>query len=194
MKNRFKLAALSGIIALGLVVSSSTNAQTVDWGMTGGSIFIGGDFSSIALDGWATAIGVWSLETGFSIVGATSSIGSGDGAPSNQGVFFSSNLISNIAVGTQLYIGIWNGSLIESSQLVGVFTSSSSNWTVPTSLAPTSLDLSDVGVYIPSGAPGFIGVGPNVGNVAVIPEPSSVILLTIGLFVIIMWFRRRPVN
>jgi len=184
--------------------------MTVNWGDTGVAFVTAGDGVTPLAIGDLIEIGsdVAGTTAGFTLwaagidqynvaPGGSSYVGNGTGA---EGSF----AITSIGAGAsffsaKIYIKAFNST--DTSGAYALFTSSGAGWVFPATDAGTSsLDVSDGGLTLVAGTyhvgtvtdANLTGGGPNVDAIAVaVPEPSSIVLVVLGLLGGLGLIRRR---
>jgi hypothetical protein len=166
----------------------SLKADVVDWSMIGGSIYSSPDFSSIVASGTTVRFGTFGIGFDFS----NKSYSDLDSAfeqwaadtTNVGGQFYSANAATTGPNGTPWYIFVGTSPLE-----FGIF--SNPAWINSGDPFPQYADLSDPGTFAAGGF-GVVGTGPNLNNVALVPEPSSAALLLFG-GAVFLFLRNRKV-
>jgi hypothetical protein len=197
---------MAGLVAAGLTVSSYATI-TVNWASngntflsdnTGAAGYLNGDLAEIGTFASAPTVGSPSL-TGFSVFGTT--------LTSDGVIEGSTTATAGATFGhTQIYLVVFNAATSGAATQEGIFyesDSTDSTWKFPAdadTVTSTSIDIQDMmvggtGVVGPGGVVvyGATGIDPSgpYSLLETVPEPSSIALVTLGLFGALGMIRRR---
>jgi len=164
----------AALIALLLALAIPAKSDLVDWGMLGGQVFTSSSFSTSAT-GINARFGTWGTSydfTGKTFAQLNSDFTSWATEPIESGQFYGEGANTTGSNGTPWYVFIG-----DSSSQFGIF--GNATWVNSGDPFLQFIDLSDNGTFAPTGL-GIIGTGDNAGNVALVPEPSTYALLTLG--------------
>jgi hypothetical protein len=172
-------------ICLGYSLPTPAKADLVDWGMVGGEIYEDDSFTSLVADGTTARLGTFG--TGYSFSGKSFSqlnsdfITWGTDTSMLNGQFTVSNTTTTGVDGTPWYYFIGT-----SSTAFGIFGNAA--WVNSGDPFVQVTDLTDPGTFAAGGFGSISG-----SNVALVPEPSTGLLIGAGSVVFLLLRRRRKV-
>jgi hypothetical protein len=196
------LIALCALV--GLIGAGRLQAEQVDFGNIGSLVRLN---NNVVVPAGSGTVWLGSFPTGFdfsvnttfaqlsaafTLYGTTvfGDVGSGGAA----GQFFSTAGPTLPGVqGDRLYIWMFNSAVPANATQWAIVSNPAANWTRPVSgLNSTSIDGSDAGTFVPTGALGTINGanGDIIMGLVVIPEPSVMLLGALGLGLMAVQVRR----